>query len=170
MGGVIMHQSVMRFVEQVVADLDLASKDVLEVGSLNVNGSVRRFFSGGSYVGVDMREGPDVDLVLNAHALYPHFASESFDVVVSTEMLEHDDAPWISVLHMRDVIRSGGVLILTARGYDERGCFPLHSYPDDLWRFSVEGVRVMLERARWNVVRAEQDPEAPGVFAVATAE
>jgi SAM-dependent methyltransferase len=161
----------MRFVEQVVADLGLASMDVLEVGSLNVNGSVRRFFSGGTYVGVDMREGPDVDVVLNAHDLVRHFAYEKkFAVVVSTEMLEHDDAPWISVAQMREVAAIGGFLILTARGYDERGCFPLHSYPDDLWRFSVQGVRVMLERAGWNVVRVEQDPEAPGVFAVATAE
>ena len=36
---------------------------VLEVGSLNINGSVREFFTGGDYLGLDVGAGPDVDLV-----------------------------------------------------------------------------------------------------------
>ena len=36
---------------------------VLEVGSLNINGSVRQFFSNCDYVGLDISEGRDVDVV-----------------------------------------------------------------------------------------------------------
>jgi hypothetical protein len=36
---------------------------VLEVGSLNINGTVRDFFDAKEYVGVDLIEGPGVDRV-----------------------------------------------------------------------------------------------------------
>jgi hypothetical protein len=42
---------------------------VLEMGSYNVNGSVRDMFAlAGRYVGVDLVEGPGVDLVGFGHA------------------------------------------------------------------------------------------------------
>src|ERR1700741_1662508 len=119
----------MTWLGEMVTNYGLAEKDTLEVGSLNVNGSPRSLFSG-KYYGVDMRPGPDVDVVVNAHDLWRVFPDQHFDVVVSAEMLEHDDAPWKSISEMRRVVREGGFLLLTCRGYDERGCFPLHSYPD----------------------------------------
>src|ERR1700747_2459775 len=158
-----------------VRKYNLADKNVLEVGSLNVNGSARKFFTG-RYFGTDMREGPGVDLVCNAHALMPPLGSlkgppagRNYDVVVCTEMLEHDDAPWDSILQMRLVIRDGGILLLTCRGYDERGCFPLHGYPEDLWRYSVQGVEALLRAFDWEPLELLADPQAPGVLAVARA-
>lgn len=159
-----MHPSVMRFVERQVAEHNLASVRTLECGSLNVNGSARGLFTG-EYVGTDMRAGPGVDVVCNAHELsYPG----EFGLALSTEMLEHDDAPWLSLAAMRGCVWEPGHLILTARGYDERGCFPLHGYPSDLWRFSVDGVQAILRHAGWKPLLVEVDPEAPGVFAYAT--
>ena len=38
-------------------------KDVLEIGSLNINGSIREFFQQCVYLGVDIGPGKDVDLV-----------------------------------------------------------------------------------------------------------
>ncbi len=38
-------------------------KSVLEIGSLNINGSIRPFFEQCTYVGVDLGEGADVDVV-----------------------------------------------------------------------------------------------------------
>ena len=153
-----------------MAEFGLGDRAVLEVGSLNVNGSTRRFFTG-EYVGVDMRPGPGVDQVVNAHDLGDHDLPESgYDAIVCTEMLEHDDAPWVSVREMYAICNTGGYLLLTCRGYDRRGCFPLHEYPHDLWRFSCGGVEALLTAAGWVPVLIEQDPDAPGVFAVATKE
>lgn len=159
-----MHPSVMWFVEREVSRHQLADLDVLEVGALNVNGTVRGLFTG-PYLGTDMRPGAGVDHVCDAHDL--GFGAD-FDLIISTEMLEHDSAPWLSLARMRMCVREGGHLLLTARGYDERGCFPVHAYPDDLWRFSVEGIRALLAQTGWTAVTVETDPEAPGVFAHAT--
>lgn len=159
-----MHESVMNFVRRSVERHDVGNASpVLEVGGYDVNGSVRQFFSGG-YVSIDMRDGPGVDVVMNAHELGKHYDG-IFEVVVCTEMLEHDDDPFLSLANMWTALKPGGLLILTCRGYDERGCFPVHDYPDDLWRFSVQGIERML--SAWHVIGIGPDPEAPGVFAEA---
>jgi SAM-dependent methyltransferase len=152
------------FVSRWVDDHDLSYRSHLDVGSFDVNGSCRGFFNGVS-VGVDMRAGPNVDQVANSHAL--PFADWSFAVVTCTELLEHDDVPWQTVAEIHRVLQPGGVALVTARGYDERGCFPVHDYPDDLWRFSVNGMIALLH-TRFDTVVAGRDPECPGVLAVAS--
>jgi GT2 family glycosyltransferase len=110
------------------------SARVLEVGSRNVNGSVREVLSGlaGEYIGVDLFDGPGVDVVCNVTALTDTFASQSFDLVVSTEMLEHC-LNWQDALYqMASVLRQGGLLLITTRSPG----FELHDYPADHWRFS----------------------------------
>jgi hypothetical protein len=43
--------------------------EVLEVGSLNINGTVRDFFDSTRYIGADVAEGRDVDVVCNGENL-----------------------------------------------------------------------------------------------------
>ena len=63
-------------------------KNVLEIGSLDINGSVRQFFTDCDYTGVDLGEGPGVDIVCKGHEV--PFGDRSFDTVISCECLEHD--------------------------------------------------------------------------------
>lgn len=61
---------------------------VLEVGSLDINGSVRDFFTNCDYIGVDLNEGPGVDVVSLGEDLdYP---DKSFTTVISAECFEHN--------------------------------------------------------------------------------
>ena len=83
---------------------------VLEVGSLNINGSVRDFFTSCNYLGIDIGEGNGVDLVCPIHKLNKH---EEFDVVISSEMLEHDIHWKESLSEMYKSLVSGGILIFT---------------------------------------------------------
>lgn len=135
---------------------------VLEVGSYDVNGSVRELYPSSiakSYVGVDIAPGPGVDVVWPAERLVERFGLESFDVVVSTEMLEHV-ADWrLAVAQMKLVLRRGGRLILTTRSPG----FGLHGFPADFWRFTPHDMRVIF--ADLDDVCIEADaPESPGVF------
>jgi SAM-dependent methyltransferase len=154
----------MKYVTRMVASRNLADAEhVLEVGSYDVNGTVRECF-GGHYWGVDVRSGPRVDQVVVPGVL--PFADERFDVVVSTEMLEHDLRPWQTLSEMHRVMRQSGTLIITCRGFDQRGSFVLHEEPD-LWRYSITGLDQLLDEVGLMAVDLRPDPEAPGVFAVA---
>lgn len=88
-------------------------KKVLEVGSLYVNGSVRDFFENCDYTGIDIGEGSGVDVVCKAHE-YIH--PEAFDVVVSTEMLEHDEYWPHSLATMYMNLKPGGLFVFTCAG------------------------------------------------------
>jgi len=63
---------------------------VLEVGSLNINGTVRDFFDAKEYIGVDLIEGPGVDRICAGEHL--DYVDNWFDVVVSAECFEHNEA------------------------------------------------------------------------------
>lgn len=153
----------MEWVAEQVAQHDLSMRRCLDVGSYDVNGSVRDLFRQ-SYTGIDARPGPGVDHVWNIEdAPFPG----DWGVVVSTEMLEHTPRPWRAVGYMSMCVRKGGWLLLTCRGYDERGAFAVHHEPGDFWRFSVAGLSALVSDTGLRVVTAEQDPEHPGVFIAA---
>lgn len=166
-----MHPSVWAYVNEMRPDP--TGLTVLEVGSYADapagtvgDGTVRSLFDGCTrYVGVDIRPGPNVDQVLHPLSPYP-FNTNTFGLVVSTEMLEHDISPWWSLWEMRRVLHHGGLLIVTARGFDERGCYPLHGHVDR-WRFSLDGLAGLVEAMGMTVKDARSDPAEPGVFLTA---
>lgn len=160
-----MHDSVYKWVAEVVAEHGLAGRACLEVGSQNVNGTVRDHFTG-MYLGVDMAPGPGVDMFADAETL-AGLADGEWPVVVSTEMLEHCLRPWLAVQAMGRVCEPGGHVIVTARGYDERGCYGVHDYPWDVWRFSDVSMRLLASDAGLTVQTCIPDPEAPGWFLLA---
>jgi SAM-dependent methyltransferase len=158
-----MHASVLAWIAENVISNGLAGKTALEVGSRNVNGSVRQFFDG-TYVGVDMAEGDGVDVVARADRL--PFNDASFEVVVSTEMLEHDPFFWLSMQEMGRVLAPGGMLLVTARGIG----YPHHEFPSDYWRFTVDALEHLFRYAGLDPVEVVADPSLrhPGVFGAAT--
>lgn len=157
-----MHPSVLSWTHMQVKHWNLAELKTLECGSRNYNGTVRPFFTG-EYVGVDMLDGPDVDMVAMASDL--PFPDEDFETVISTEMLEHDPTFWLSIPEMARVLKPGGHMLITTRGIG----FPYHEYPGDYWRFTEDSITLLFETNGLEVVRVEPDwyPGHPGVFGIA---
>lgn len=156
----------MRWVREVVGRYNLASLDVVEIGSYDVNGSVRELFGNAPhYLGVDMRPGPGVDRVANVEDLVAlvDAVGARWPVVVSTEMLEHTPRPWVAVGNMAALLSPGGYLVLTTRGPG----FGLHEHPGDFYRFTPPAIAVLLADLGLGVRECVEDPDCPGVFAVA---
>lgn len=88
-------------------------RTVIEIGSRNVNGTVRTLFPGRSWFGLDIEDGPDVDLVVDAMEFTP---AELVDMVICCEVLEH--APRWKEIILRAVswLNPGGVLLITVAG------------------------------------------------------
>lgn len=156
-----MHGSVYGFLETHASTTDIAGKRLLEVGALDVNGSPRRVLEPlgpAEYVGVDIRRGPKVDQICGAAELVVTFGSESFDVVVSTEMLEHAEDWRGAISNMKRVLVPGGLLLITTRSPG----FPQHDHPGDYWRFTKEDAFEIFSDMKELVVI--EDPLAPGIF------
>ena len=89
-----------------------ASSSVLDVGSGDINGNNSIYFEKcASYVGCDVVPGPNVHVVSPCHLL--EYPPGSFDVVISTECLEHDMHYRESLIKITELLRPGGLLIIT---------------------------------------------------------
>lgn len=81
---------------------------VLDVGSLDINGNNRFLFDGGTYTGIDVGPGPNVDVVALAHEI-----DGPFDVVISTECFEHDVHYVKSIQNIVRILANGGLFLFT---------------------------------------------------------
>lgn len=88
---------------------------VLDCGSLDINGNNRHLFNNIEYTGIDIVKGRNVDVVTKIHEFLVD-KSGVYDVVISSEMLEHDKHFTQSLKAMFRLLRNGGLLIITAAG------------------------------------------------------
>ncbi len=123
---------------------DRAGISVLEIGSRNRSGHVRTGLvgAGASYVGLDIMEGDNVDVVGDAHDLARHFPAASFDAVFSISTFEHLLMPWRVALEINRVLKPGGVVFVATHQ-----SFALHEQPADFWRFSDTAWQALFNRA-----------------------
>jgi SAM-dependent methyltransferase len=160
-----MNAAVLDFVRRRLSAKEVAGKRVLEVGSMDVNGCPRAIvqtLGPSEYCGVDIQKGRNVDRVVDASALVAQFGPESFDVVISTEMVEHL-VDWRGAFsQMKRVLRPQGTMIVTTRSPG----FKYHPYPIDCWRYRPEDMKRIFGDMADVVIEA--DPEAPGIFVKAT--
>jgi len=106
-----MHDRALCFIARELAAVGRGSR-VLEIGAYNVNGSAREASPPGvTWVGLDLRPGPGVDIVADACG---YDGGGQYDVVVCAETMEHcaDHAGIIESAWR--ALRPGGLLIVTA--------------------------------------------------------
>ena len=100
---------------------------VIEMGSLNINGTVRDFYSNvKTYVGVDLDEGPGVDLI--SHTEDVDFPDNAFDVAVSAECFEHNPYWLETFINMHRIAKDFVVFTCAGEGRPEHGT--RRSHPD----------------------------------------
>lgn len=94
--------------------------DVLDIGSMDINGNNRYLFEDSSYTGLDLGPGANVDVISPAHLYKP---DKQFTVVVSTECFEHDMHYKKTLPHIVDLLKSNGLFLFTcaSTGRPEHG-------------------------------------------------
>lgn len=105
-----MHPGAFEFVGRYATNDALS---VVEIGSRDINGSVRPHFPGARWIGLDLYQGPSVDVVGNALDYTP---DEAVDLVVCCEVFEHCIA-WDALLRKSfQWLKPGGRIIITCAG------------------------------------------------------
>lgn len=87
---------------------------VLDVGSLDCNGSYKPLFAGWEYIGLDIVPGKNVDHVSPEPYHWEGLDDESFDVVISGQTLEHVEKPELLFGEIRRVLKRGGKCCIVA--------------------------------------------------------
>jgi SAM-dependent methyltransferase len=86
-------------------------KSVLEVGSLNVNGTLRDFFTECRYIGIDVSPGNEVDVVCEGQNY--NAPNNTYDVVSSAECFEHNPYWFETFQNMIRLCKDGGLVFFT---------------------------------------------------------
>ena len=119
---------------------DWSHARVLDVGSLDVNGSFRALVEskGWEYTGLDVVAGKNVDVV-SSEFEYP-FPDGWFDIVISGSTMEHVTAIWRWVPELARLLRPGGLLVIvTHMAWD------VHQWPVDCWRILPDGMKYLFD-------------------------
>jgi len=133
-----------RFFETYTSSSSLSQK-VLDIGSLNVNGSIKDVCpSNIQYTGADFTPGKGVDVILEDPYQLP-FENQSFDFVVSSSCYEHSEFFWLSFLEALRITKDNGLMYINA---PSNAAF--HRYPVDCWRFYPDSGSALVNWANRN--------------------
>jgi len=127
---------------------------ILDVGSYDVNGSYKTLFTSPTfeYTGLDMESGPNVDIVPATPYCWSEIEDDSFDIVISGQVIEHVEFFWLTMSEIVRVAKEGALICLIApRGFDQ------HRYPVDCYRFLADGMVALARYTKLDVLHAHCD-------------
>jgi SAM-dependent methyltransferase len=146
------YEKMQAFVDVHLDALRTQPLDVLDFGSQMVDDqglTYRTLFTedAWTYRGLDIAAGHNVDVVVGDPYDWTEVASDSVDLVISGQALEHVEIFWASMFEVVRVLKPGGlaVIIAPAGGYE-------HRYPVDCWRFYADGFTALARHVGCEVV------------------
>lgn len=122
----------------------------LEIGTrYGLTREIRKLFSNSEYIGVDMEDGPEVDVVLDLtedfRIVDKILRRRRFNTIFCLSVLEHCSNPFMMAKNITKLLNQNGVLYVSAPF-----CWEFHAYPSDYWRFTPEGIRILFPKIVFN--------------------
>ena len=135
----------------VLADKLPLEGPIYEFGSYIVEGqenlaNLRPLFPDKEYIGVDMRKGPGVDIVLNMCDgiraarrawVLPH---RTITTALMLDTIEHVEYPHDAIENLHFNMGRDSILVMVGPFY-----FKIHDYPSDYWRFTPAAFESLLK-------------------------
>lgn len=99
------------------------------------------------YLGIDLPSKlPDASENTSSNSI----PDSSADVILSTQVLEHVDSPGEYLNECSRILKNDGLLILSTHGL-----WLYHPDPKDLWRWTGQGLKVLLDQHGFKPIRFE---------------
>lgn len=131
--------------EVMVALLDFVHGDVLDFGGGGGKQKALVSQRAATYTSIDIDPAVRPDIV--GDVLNPPIPDASYDTIVSNQVMEHVQEPWVMIEQIARILRPGGTCILSAPFMA-----PFHANPTDFYRFTEQGMRHLVERAGLEVL------------------
>ena len=128
------------------------------VGGLDVNGKINHIVD--VAMSIDIRDGEDVNIVMDACEMIEMFGPDSFDNVICMNTLEHMEK-WDTCMHnMYRCLKIGGHMLITVPTTDKKR----HNYPNDYWRFTMRQLKGMFVHDKVISTMAEPGRSRHGII------
>jgi SAM-dependent methyltransferase len=133
----------------VESDLLPAGESLLDFGCGNkpYESLFRKKFA--RYVGADLAGNSDAELLIDSDGRVSA-QDNTFDCVLSSQVLEHVTSPQLYLSEARRILKPGGSLVLSTHGI-----WPYHPDPTDFWRWTVEGLQAEIRRAGFEIASVQ---------------
>ena len=143
--------------------LNLKNKTVLDLGCGDKQ--YQPFFLEADYFAIDV-ESSGRPAKMKCPDLYFDgvdipFASNFFDVILCTQVLEHAENPMALMLEAKRVCKKDGVIVLSVPFV-----YPEHEVPFDFRRYSAFGVHQLADQLNFTVINLVKDSKAIEVITV----
>jgi len=121
---------------------------VLDAGS-GRSERYKHFFNFDKYIKLDIDSAHGVDIVGSIENIPAE--SESFDSVISTQVLEHVKNPQKAIEEFYRVLKPGGHCLITVPQSSE-----LHEEPNDFFRFTKFGLEELVKKSGFKIILMEK--------------
>ncbi|MGA2912008.1 MAG: methyltransferase domain-containing protein [Methanoregula sp.] len=138
-----------KFVETYLTSKKSEKLIILDIGSLDVNGSYKGLFTnpGWKYCGIDSSPGKNVDIVLSDPYSWKNIPSNYADVIISGQSFEHIEYIWLTMKEISRVLKPQGLACIIAPSSG-----PEHKYPMDCWRIYPDGFKALAKYSDLEIV------------------
>lgn len=117
------------------------NKLILDVGGNKNIGKKGYIYNHKNYICLNISKEANPDVIGSAFNL--PFKDNTFDVVISTEVFEHLEYPFITANEVYRVLKKDGIFIGSAPFL-----FPIHGDPDDHFRFTNSCLKLFFKKFR----------------------
>jgi SAM-dependent methyltransferase len=134
-------------------------RSVLDVGSADLNGDARSWFTlrGYHYTGADIEPRKGVDVLIDKSCVWE--LADRYDLIVSLNTFEHVDKPWILVKTMAEHLKPFGTMLIVAPF-----SFQYHRHPVDCWRYTPDAMAALAHIAGLSLVTSYLSYEASATY------
>ena len=152
--GTSVTQEVDQLLDRLAETVGRRSPRVLQIGSRssvsdrnerNWRALLARRFDRAQFIGIDLREGDNVDCRLDICGPLARvrggLGDQPFDLAICCHVLEHTKAPHRAARNIEAVLGAGGLAYLSTPWSQA-----FHPAPDDYWRFSMRGLALLFGR------------------------